>query len=56
MSQIRATIVGVIAVIIMIFIWGQARSMGAPPLFGLVVIFMVLLIAFRVAQSWLRGY
>lgn len=56
MSQIRATIVGVIAVIMLIFIWGQARSIGAPPLFGLVVIFMVLLVVFRVAQSWIRGY
>lgn len=56
MSQIRATIVGVIALIIMIFIWGQVRSMGAPPLFGFVIIFMVLLIVFRVAQSWIRGY
>jgi len=56
MSQIRATIIGVIALIIMIFIWSQARSIGAPPLFGLVIIFMIILIVFRVAQSWLRGY
>jgi len=34
MSQIRIMIIGVIALIIMIFIWGQARSIGAPPLFG----------------------
>jgi energy-coupling factor transporter transmembrane protein EcfT len=56
MSQIRATIIGVIALIIMIFIWSQARSIGAPPLFGFVIIFMIILIVFRVAQSWLRGY
>jgi len=56
MSQIRATIVGVIALIMLIFIWGQARSMGVPPLFGLVIIFMFILIVFRVARSWIRGY
>ena len=56
MSQIRTTIVGVIALIIMIFIWRQARSIGAPPLFGLVIILMFILIVFRVAQSWIRGH
>ncbi len=56
MSQIRATIVGVVAVIILIFIWSQARSISAPPLFGFVVVFMFLLIVFNVVRSWIRGF
>ncbi len=56
MGRIRAIVIGKISLIILIVTWGQARSMGAHSLFGPVITFMILLVVFRVAQAWLRGY
>jgi hypothetical protein len=56
MRQIRVTIVSVVALIILYFIYTQARAISAPRNITLVMGFMAVLIMFNVARTWIRGY
>jgi uncharacterized membrane protein len=56
MSQIRNILVAVIGLTIVYFFIQTARTMGAPSIFTLVGILMVVLIIFNVARSLIRGY
>jgi len=56
MRQIRVTIVAIAALIILYFIYTQARAIAAPNIFTIVIIFMAVLILFNVARAWTRGY
>jgi len=56
MSQIRVTIVSIIALFILYFIYSQARAMMAPRNITLVMALMAVLILFNVARTGIRGY
>jgi hypothetical protein len=56
MSQIRTTFVSIVALIILYFIYTQARAIAAPRNITLVMALMAVLIIFNVARTWLRGY
>jgi chromate transport protein ChrA len=56
MSQIRTTLVSIVALIILYFIYTQARAIAAPRNITLVMALMAVLIIFNVARTWLRGY
>ena len=55
MRRVTGTIFAVIAIIVVLFIRGQALAMGAPPIFSWVPILMILLIIVGVVRTWLRG-
>lgn len=56
MRQIRVTLVSIVALIILYFIYTQARAIAAPRNITLVMAFMAILILFNVARTWIRGY
>jgi hypothetical protein len=56
MRQIRITLVSIIALVMLYFIYTQARNMAAPRNMTLVMALMAVLILFNVARTWLRGY
>ena len=56
MRQIRVTLVSLIALVMLYFIYTQARNMAAPRNITLVMALMAVLILFNVARAWLRGY
>jgi len=56
MRQIRVTIVSMVALIMLYFIYTQARAIAAPRNITLVMALMAVLILFNVARTWLRGY
>mgnify|MGYP006299463943 CR=1 FL=1 len=56
MRQIQSTIVGIIALIILVFIISQARRISSPFPFTIIGILMAILIIFNVARTWIRGY
>jgi len=56
MRQIRVTLVSLIALVMLYFIYTQARNMAAPRNITLVMALMAVLILFNVARTWLRGY
>jgi chromate transport protein ChrA len=56
MSQIRTTLVSIVALIMLYFIYTQARAIAAPRNITLVMALMAVLIIFNVARTWLRGY
>ena len=56
MSQIRVTLVSIVALIILYFIYTQARAIAAPNVFTLVVAFMAVMILLNVVRTWIRGY
>ncbi len=56
MRQIKITIVAVVAVIILYFIYNQAKAIAAPNIFTIVIILMAVLILSNVARTWIRGY
>jgi hypothetical protein len=56
MRQIKITLVAVVALIILYFIYTQARAIAAPNIFTIVIILMAVLILSNVARTWMRGY
>jgi len=56
MGQIRVTLIAVAAIIILYFIYNQARAIAAPNIFTIVIILMAVLILSNVARTWMRGY
>jgi len=56
MRQIKVTIVSVVALIVLYFIYTQARAISAPRNMTLVMALMAILILFNVARTWIRGY
>jgi hypothetical protein len=56
MKQMQVTLVSIVALIILYFIYTQARAIAAPNIFNLVMAFMAVLILFNVARTWIRGY
>lgn len=56
MRQIRVTLVSIVALIMLYFIYTQARNIAAPRNITLVMALMAVLILFNVARTWLRGY
>jgi len=56
MSQIRVTLVSIVALIMLYFIYTQARAIAAPRNMTLVMALMAVLIIFNVARTWIRGY
>jgi hypothetical protein len=56
MRRIQSTIVGIIALIILVFIISQSRRISSPFPFTVIGILMAILIIFNVARTWIRGY
>ena len=56
MRQIKVTIVSVVALIILYFIYTQAKAISAPRNMTIVMAFMAILILFNVARTGIRGY
>lgn len=57
MRQIRVTLIAIAALIILYFIYTQARAIAAPNIFTIIIIIlMAVLILSNVARTWTRGY
>jgi len=56
MRQIRVTLIAIAALIILYFIYTQARAIAAPNIFTIIIILMAVLILSNVARTWTRGY
>ncbi len=56
MRQIQVTVVAVIALFILYFIYTQASAIAAPRNFTIIIVLMAVLILFNVARTWIRGY
>ncbi len=56
MRRIKTTIIAIVAIIILMFMIAQTSNVGAPWIFTIVVIFMIILICANVIRVWLRGY
>ncbi|MGD2200544.1 MAG: hypothetical protein PVJ38_02790 [Candidatus Bathyarchaeota archaeon] len=57
MNRIRTTIIGVIAIIIVLSMRSQAtRGMGMPLFFNLATLLVITMIAYSVVRAWLLGY
>ncbi|MBD3206281.1 hypothetical protein GF319_08050 [Candidatus Bathyarchaeota archaeon] len=56
MRQIQSTVVGIIALIILVFIISQARRISSPFPFTIIGVLMAILIIINIARTWVRGY
>jgi len=56
MRPIRVTLVSIIALVVLYFIYTQARNIAAPRNITFIMALMAVLILFNVARTWLRGY
>jgi hypothetical protein len=54
MRRIKATIFAIVAIIIALFIIAQAGEIGAPWIFSLVAIVIIVMIAISLIRTWLR--
>jgi hypothetical protein len=57
MRRITSTIVGMLAIIVILYMRNQAARFPAPlGLFNLVTIVMIIIILVGIVRVWLRGY
>ncbi len=54
MRRIKATIFAIVAIIIALFIMTRAGEMGAPWVFSLVAVVIIVMIVISLIRTWLR--
>jgi hypothetical protein len=55
MSRVTTTIVGVLAIVFVLYWMSEATSSGAPWIFNLFGAVMIIAIAISVIRTWIRG-